>query len=260
MILDHDRVDNYNLSSLAYLLSAGDMLPIEIEERWYRKYGKSISQGYGATETGAAVSIGELGEGNVKGSVGKIMSFQSVRVVDPDTLNSVSPGQPGELLVSSDNMITHYWNNPEETAKCFVEMDGRLWYRTGDIMKLDENNWLFFLDRTSDMIKHKGYRIAASEIDTVLQEHVAVISSCVVGVPDEKVGERIKAFVVLKEDVRGVTAYDLMKWCRQRLAAYKVPHYIEFRDMLPKSKVGKLLRREMRDEEVRKQQGDMRIR
>jgi long-chain acyl-CoA synthetase len=258
MILDHERVDQYDMSSLLYTVSAGDVLPLEIEERWQRKFGKRICQGYGATETGAIVSVDELGDEKVKGSAGKIMPFQHVKVVNPETLEPLSSGQPGELLVSSNNMVTSYWNNPEETAKCFVKLDGRLWYKTRDIVRIDENGRLFFLDRTTDMIKHKGYRIAASEIEAVLQDHVAVIASCVVGVPDEKVGERIKAFVVLKEDVRGVTAYDLMKWCRQRLASYKVPQYIEFRDMLPKSKVGKLLRREMRDEELRKRQGNMR--
>jgi long-chain acyl-CoA synthetase len=114
---------------------------------------------------------------------------------------------------------------------------------------MDENRWLFYLDRSVDTLKHKGYRVAVSEIEAVLQEHPAVISACVVGVPDEKVGERIKAFAVLKQDVKGVSAYDLLKWCRERLVSYKVPQYIEFRDMLPKSKVGKLLRRELRAEE-----------
>lgn len=252
MILDHERLDQYDLKSIRYILSAGDVLPLDTEQRWHSKFGTEIIQGYGATETGAAVSVGEPGGANIKGSAGKIMPFQEVKVVKPDTLESVPPDQPGELLVSSADMITGYWNNPEETARCFVEIDGRLWYRTGDIVKIDEKGWLFFLDRTSDMIKHKGYRIAASEIDAVLMDHPTVTASCVVGVPDEKVGERIKAFVVLKEDVRGATAYDLIKWCRRRLPAYKVPQYIEFRDMLPKSKVGKLLRREMRDEELRK--------
>jgi long-chain acyl-CoA synthetase len=105
-----------------------------------------------------------------------------------------------------------------------------------------------------DTIKHKGYRVASSEIEAALQEHPAVIASCVVGIPDEKVGERIKAFVILKADVKGVSAYDLIKWCKDRLAPYKIPQYIEFRDMLPKSKVGKLLRRELRAEERKKQE------
>ncbi|MBP1738696.1 MAG: acyl-CoA synthetase (AMP-forming)/AMP-acid ligase, partial [Deltaproteobacteria bacterium] len=111
---------------------------------------------------------------------------------------------------------------------------------------------IYFVDRTVDTIKHKGYRVSASEIEAVLQEHPAVVGACVVGVPDEKVGERIKAYVVLKEDIKGITGYDLIKWCRKNLVAYKIPQYIEFRDMLPKSKVGKLLRREIRDEEKRR--------
>jgi long-chain acyl-CoA synthetase len=123
-------------------------------------------------------------------------------------------------------------------------------------MSMDEDGNIYFIDRTVDTIKHKGYRVSSSEIEAVLQEHQAVMASCVVGVPDPQLGERIKAFVVLKEDIKGITGYDLIKWCRQRLVSYKVPQYIEFRDMLPKSKVGKLLRRELRAEERKKLEED----
>ena len=105
---------------------------------------------------------------------------------------------------------------------------------------IGEDGQLYFVDRGADIIKYKGYRVSASEIEAVLQDHPAVIAACVVGVPDAKTGERIKAIVVLKEDARGVSSLDLLNWCRERLASYKVPRYIEFRDMLPKSKVGKL--------------------
>jgi len=249
MILEHDRVDYYNLSSLKYCFSGGDVLPTEVAERWLKKFGKPICVGYGATETCGRVSLTPMGEDTPAGSAGKVTPLQRVKLVDPDTLEPVPSGEPGELLVSSEHMVRNYWNKPEETADCFIEMDGKLWYRTRDIVRIDENGWLFYLDRSVDTLKHKGYRVAVSEIEAVLQEHPAVISACVVGVPDEKVGERIKAFAVLKEDVKGVSAYDLLKWCRERLAPYKVPQYIEFRDMLPKSKVGKLLRRELRAEE-----------
>jgi long-chain acyl-CoA synthetase len=151
-------------------------------------------------------------------------------------------------------MVSAYLNKPEETREAFVQLEGDTWYRTADIMSMDEDGNLFFVDRTVDTIKHKGYRVSASEIESVLQEHPAVIAACVVGLPDEKVGERIKAYVVLKEDIKGITGYELTKWCREYLVAYKVPHYIEFRDMLPKSKVGKLLRREIRSEEQRRQE------
>ncbi|MCJ7685015.1 MAG: AMP-binding protein, partial [Desulfobacteraceae bacterium] len=157
--------------------------------------------------------------------------------------------------VSSEHMVTRYINKPEETLESFIELEGQKWYRTADIMSMDEEGNLYFVDRTVDTIKHKGYRISASEIEAVLQEHTAIIASCVVGVADPRVGERIKAFVVLKEDIKGITGYDLIKWCRSRLVSYKIPQYIEFRDMLPKSKVGKLLRREIRSEEERKAEG-----
>jgi long-chain acyl-CoA synthetase len=149
-------------------------------------------------------------------------------------------------------MVSNYLNKPEETAAAFVEIEGKKWYRTADVMSMDEEGNLYFVDRTVDTITHKGYRISASEIESVLQEHPAVVAACAVGVPDKKVGERIKAYVVLKEDIKGITGYDLIKWCRGTLVSYKVPHYIEFRDMLPKSKVGKLLRREIRSEEKRR--------
>lgn len=252
MILEHDRLDYYNLSSLIYCFSGGDALPAEVARRWQKKLGRPIYQGYGATETCGGVALTPAGEPFPEGAAGKILPVWQIRLTDPDTLETVPPGEAGELLVSSDRMVTAYWNKPEETAERFVELDGRLWYRTGDIVRVDENGWLFFVDRSADIIKHKGYRVAASKVERVLQEHPAVVAACVVGVPDAKVGERIKAFVVLKEDVKGVTAHELSKWCQDRLASYEVPQYIEFRDMLPKSKVGKLLRRELRAEERRK--------
>ena len=113
---------------------------------------------------------------------------------------------------------------------------------------------MYFHDRSVDVIKHMGYRVAASKVDNVLQEHPAVIASCTIGVPDHAVGERIKSFVVVRDDVKGVSGQELIRWCRDRLAPYEVPQYVEFRDMLPKSKAGKVLRRELRDEERRKRE------
>ncbi len=252
MILDHQRLDQYDLSSLTYCFSGGDVLPVEIGKRWKEKFGRPIYQGYGATETCGGVAMCPVDRDNPPKSVGRIVDSKKVKIIDPATLAPVAAGEPGELLVSSQYMVTSYLNKPEETAAAFVDLDGKKWYRTADIMSMDADGNLFFVDRTVDTIKHKGYRVSASEIESVLQEHPAVVASCVVGVPDEKVGERIKAYVVLKEDIKGITGYELIKWCRETLVSYKVPHYIEFRDMLPKSKVGKLLRREIRSEEKRR--------
>jgi long-chain acyl-CoA synthetase len=255
MILEHDRLDQYDLSSVKYWFSGGDVLPIEVGRRWKEKFGKNIYQGYGATETCGGVSMCPVDAESPPQSAGQIVPSKKVKIVASNTLKTVDTGEAGELLVSSRYMVTRYLNKPEETAESFVEMDGDTWYRTGDIMSMDKEGNLYFVDRTVDTIKHKGYRVSSSEIEAVLQEHQAVIASCVVGVEDPKVGERIKAFVVLKEDIKGITGYDLIKWCRERLVSYKVPHYIEFRDMLPKSKVGKLLRREIRSEEKRRAEG-----
>ena len=252
MMLEHDRLDQYDLSSVDYWFSAGDVLPVEVGKRWREKFGKVIFQGYGATETCGGVSMCPVDRENPPKSVGIIVSSKRIRIVKPETLEEVRPGEAGELLVTSEAMVTSYLNKPEETRESFVKLDGELWYRTSDVMFIDEEGNFYFVDRTVDTIKHKGYRVSASEIEAVLQEHPAVIGTCVVGIPDEKAGERIKAYVVLKEDIKGITGYDLIKWCREKLVSYKIPQYIEFRDMLPKSKVGKLLRREIRSEERRR--------
>jgi long-chain acyl-CoA synthetase len=172
--------------------------------------------------------------------------------VDSETLEPVPTGTPGELLVTSEFISKSYWKKPEETATSYAHIDGKTWYRMKDFVRMDEAGELFYVDRSADIIKYKGYRVSCSEIEAVLQDHPAVVGACVVGVPDPKVGERIKGIVVLKEDVRGVSGSELLKFCKERLAAYKIPQYLEFRDMLPKSKVGKLLRREVRDEERRR--------
>ena len=185
-------------------------------------------------------------------SIGSPLKSRKCKIVDPDTLEPVSTGETGELLVTSDYTIKQYWNKPEETRRAYVEIDGETYYRMGDYVRQDEQGEIHYIERSADIIKYKGYRVSASEIETVLQDHPTVIGACVVGVPDPRVGERIKAMVVLKEDARGVDAPELLKWCRERLAPYKIPQYIEFRDMLPKSKVGKLLRREIREEERRR--------
>jgi long-chain acyl-CoA synthetase len=249
MILEHDRVDQYDLSSLSYCFSAADVLPQDVARRWTDKFHLPIYQGYGATETCGGVIMCPTDRESPPMSMGLKVPSKEIRVTDPDGVDAIPTGDPGELLVNSELMVWAYLNKPEETEKSFVTIDDKLWYRTGDIVRQDENGFVYFVDRTVDAIKHKGYRVSASEVEAVLQEHPAVIESCVIGIPDKKVGERVKAFVVLKKDVKGVTGYELTKFCRDRLPAYKIPQYIEFRDMLPKSKVGKLLRKEIRSEE-----------
>jgi len=261
MILENDRLDLYDLSSLKYCWSGGDVLPLEVFNRWKAKFHVPIYQVYGATEVGF-VAMTPLAEEPLPGAVGRPLPSREIRIVDPETLEPVPPGTPGELLVTSEYISKGYWKKPEETAKAYVKIDGRIWYRMNDFVRTDQDGQLYYVDRGADIIKYKGYRVSCSEIEAVLQDHPAVIGACVVGVPDSRVGERIKGIVVLKEDVRGISGSELLKWCRDRLAPYKIPQYIEFRDMLPKSKVGKLLRREIRDEErrrIRKEKGKISV-
>lgn len=261
MILENDRLDFFDLSSLRFCWSGGDVLPLEVYNRWKAKYHLPIYQVFGATEVGFT-AMSPLDREPVPGSIGRPLSSRESKVVDPETLEPVQPGAPGELLVTSEFMAKEYWNKPEETAASYVPLEGKIWYRMKDYVRMDDEGQLFYVDRSADIIKCKGYRVSCSEIEAVLQDHPAVVAACVVGVPDPKAGERIKGIVVLKEDVRGVSGSELIRWCNERLASYKVPQYLEFRDMLPKSKVGKLLRREVRDEErrrVEKRQGPIQV-
>ena len=255
MILENDRLDLFDLSSLKYCWSGGDVLPLEVFKRWKEKFRVPIHQVYGATEVGFT-AMSPLGREPVAGSIGQPLPSREIRVVDSETLEQVPTGTPGELLVTSEYISKGYWNNPEETEASYVEINGKIWYRMKDFVKLDQDGQLYYVDRSADIIKYKGYRVSCSEIEAVLQDHPAVVGACVVGVPDPSVGERIKGIVVLREDVRGVSGTELIRWCKERLAPYKAPQYIESRDMLPKSKVGKLLRREVRDEERRRTQKD----
>ncbi len=238
-LLENDRVRQYRLGSLRYCYSGGDVLPREVFERWRRLTGVPIYQVYGSTEVGH-VAYSRLDEEPRPDVIGRPLASYRCRVVE------------GELLVTADFNIKSYWNEPEETRRSFVAVGGEIHYRTGDDVVLEEDGGLRFVERAADVIKHKGFRVSASEVEAVLQDHPTVVGACVVGVADADAGERVKAIVVLKRDARGVTGGELKAWCRERLAGYKVPAHVEFRDMLPKSKVGKLLRREIRDEESRK--------
>ncbi len=251
MILENDRIDRYDLGSLKYCFCGGDVLPEEVKQRWRERCGVPIHQVYGSTEVGH-VAYSRIGQEPSPRAIGFPLKSRQCLIVDPETLAPVAAGESGELLVTSDFTLKHYFEKPEETRRAFVEVNGRTWCRMGDFVSMLPSGELIYVERSADIIKHKGYRVSASEVEAALQDHPTVIGACVVGIPDPKVGERIKAIVVLKEDARGVGGTELMRWCRERLAPYKVPAYIEFRDMLPKSKVGKLLRREVRDDERRR--------
>jgi len=258
MLLENDRLDRYDLSSLQYCYCGGDVLPAEVKERRRSHCGIPIYQVYGSTEVGH-VTYSKIGVEPSPRAIGFPLQSRECRIVDPVTLEKVPTGESGELLVTSPYTLKAYLKKPEETEKAYVELDGLTWCRMGDFVSAEPTGELIYVERSADIIKHKAFRVSASEVEATLQDHPTVIGACVVGIPDPKVGERIKAIVVLKEDARGVGGTELIRFCQDRLAAYKVPSYIEFRDMLPKSKVGKLLRREVRDDEARRTSKDKKL-
>jgi long-chain acyl-CoA synthetase len=258
-LLDCPRQAHYGLGTLRACWSAGDVLPGETAEAWKRRTGLPIHQVYGSTET-VCVAATPLGADPAPGTVGRVIGTRRVRIVDPESLEEVPPGAAGELLVGSESAegTAAYWENAAETEAAYVSAEGTRWCRTGDVVRRTPQGDLEFLDRRADLIKHKGFRVSAARVESVLQDHPAVLAAAVVGTPNAEAGENVKAFVILDRDARGVGAFDLVRHCRERLLPYEVPDHIEFRDMLPRSKVGKVLRRELREEERRKGRGGVR--
>ena len=252
MILENDRLDRYDLSSLKFCYCGGDVLPAEVFKRWRDSYKTPIYQVYGSTEAGH-VTYSRLDEEPKPTAIGRPLPSRECIVVNPESLECLPPtARPANFSSPVNTRSRNTGTNPRRTARSYVDIDGVTYYRMGDFVSRTPEGELVYMERSADVIKHKGYRVSASEVEAVLQDHPTVIGACVVGIPDKKVGERIKAIVVMKEDAKGVSGTELIKWCRDHLASYKVPSYVEFRDMLPKSKVGKLLRREVRDDERRR--------
>jgi long-chain acyl-CoA synthetase len=203
--------------------------------------------GWGMSETASLGICNPYGRPKLN-SIGVPFIDVDVRIVDPDTLQDVERGKPGEIWVKSPYVMKGYWNSPEETAKVFTK-DG--WLRTGDVAYMDEEGYIFIVDRTKDIIIAGGYNIYPNEIDEVLLRHPKVKDAITIGIPDEYRGETVKSFVQLAVGV-DCTAEELIAYCRENLAAYKIPRFIEFREELPRTNVGKAMRRLLREEEMAK--------
>jgi long-chain acyl-CoA synthetase len=245
---DHKDTDKANWKRLKLVLSGADTLHESTMHGWERRTGTRITEGYGLSETCAASHVNPIHRAKA-GSFGCPIPNMLAAVVDPETLEFAPAGEVGELVLCGPSVMQGYWNKPAESAKVFMERDGRRWMRTGDIVRMDDEGYFHFYDRTKDLIKFKGYSIFAKDVEDVLYGHPQVKAAGVIGVPDPAVGQRIKAIVVLQGDARGKVSEDEIKaYCRQQLADYKVPHIVEFRGELPKTDVGKVSRRELREE------------
>jgi long-chain acyl-CoA synthetase len=222
-------------------------MPLELIDQT-RDMGINYGEGWGMSETTSLGIANPLLGMSKAGSIGIPFPDTDVRIVDIENgTEDVPQGQPGELIIRSPLTMKEYWNNPEETAGQMK--DG--WLYTGDIVVQDEDDYFAIVDRKKDMIIAGGYNVYPREIDEVLYQHPLIADAVAIGINDEYRGETVKAFVVLKEG-ETATEKDIIDFCREKLAAYKAPKIIEFRDELPKSAVGKILRKVLRDEEAKK--------
>jgi len=247
---DHKDTGKANWRRLRLVLSGADTLHVSTMQQWAQRTGSNITEGFGMSETAGASHLNPLDRAK-PGSFGCPIPGMLGAVMDPERLEFVPPGETGELLLAGANVMQGYWGQPHENARAFVERNGVRWLRTGDIVRMDAEGYFHFYDRAKDLIKFKGLSIFAKDIEDVLYAHPQVKAAGVIGVPDPAVGQRIKALVVLEGDARGKVSEDEIKaYCRKSLAEYKVPHVVEFRGELPKTDVGKVSRRELRDESI----------
>jgi long-chain acyl-CoA synthetase len=245
---DHKDTDKVNWRRLKLLVSGADTLHESTMQGWARRTGSQITEGYGLSETAASGHINPIHR-RKPGSFGCPVPNMHAAVVDPQTLDFVPAGSTGELVLAGPSVMQGYWKRDEENARAFFARAGLRWMRTGDIVRMDEEGYFHFYDRSKDLIKFKGHSVFAKDVEDVLYGHPQIKAAGVVGVADAAVGQRIKAIVVLQGDARGKVSEDEVKtFCRERLADYKVPHIVEFRGELPKTDVGKVSRRELREE------------
>jgi long-chain acyl-CoA synthetase len=231
-----------DFSGLRLTLGGGMAVQEAISRKWQEVTGQVIVQGYGLTETSPAAISNPLYLKHFNGSIGLPISSTEAQIFD-DHGNEMAVGKTGEICIRGPQVMEGYWQNPEETEN--VMLPGG-WFRTGDIGRMDENGFFYIEDRKKDMILVSGFNVYPNELEGVIVEMEGVLEAAAIGIPDEKSGEVVKLFVVRNDP--SVTKEDVLKFCRENLTGYKVPKEIEFRDDLPKTNVGKILRRALREE------------
>ncbi|MFB4165832.1 long-chain-fatty-acid--CoA ligase [Alteribacillus sp. JSM 102045] len=247
-LINEPSISNYDLSSIEACLSGSAPLPLEVQERFEKLTKGKLVEGYGLTETSPVAISNPIWGKRKSGSIGVPWPDTDAAILSAETGEIADVGEIGEIMLKGPQVMKGYWNRPEETAAVFNDDD---WFLTGDMGYMDDDGYFYIVDRKKDMIIAGGFNIYPREIEEVLYEHEAVQEAAVIGVPDPYRGETVKAFIVLKSG-KNVTKDDLEKYCRTHLAAYKVPRLFEFRKDLPKTMVGKILRRVLVEEEKEK--------
>jgi long-chain acyl-CoA synthetase len=246
---DYEKTDRVNWKKIKVLISGADALLEDTAVGWEKRTSARIHEGWGMTETTSTGMVNPYGRAKI-GSFGVPMPGCVAGIVEAEGTKFLPVGSTGELVFKGANVFAGYWNKPEATKEVFLEEDGETWLRTGDLARMDEEGYFYFYDRKKDMIKYKGLQVFAREVEEVITSHPQVREAGVIGVPDPDVGEKVKAIVVLESEARGrVSEEDIVKYCAGKISGYMVPKIVEFRGEVPKTDIGKVSRRELREEE-----------
>ena len=248
-LVNHPKAASTDFSSLVAVISGGAPLPIEIARKFREVTGASLVEGYGLSETSPLTHINPIGvpmDEMVEGSIGLPAPDTMVKIVDPEDYSKTLPiGEVGELAIRGPQVMQGYYGMPNETKNAMKEGG---WFRTGDIAKIDEAGYTYIVDRKKDIIIVSGYNVVPREVEEVLYTHPAILEAAVAGLTHPKRGEMVASWVVLKEGATA-TEGDIIKFCKEYLDPYKVPKQVTFKDELPKSMIGKILRRKLQEEE-----------
>jgi fatty-acyl-CoA synthase len=249
-LLGSPHMDRYDLSSLVYIGGGGAAMPEAVAQRLLEQFGLRYVEGYGLTET-AAPSHTNPPDAPKKQCLGiPFMSVES-RIVDPETLAELPPGESGEIVISGPQVFKGYWKRPEATAAAFFDRDGFRFFRSGDMGRVDEEGYFFMTDRLKRMINASGFKVWPAEVEALMFRHPAIQEACIIGTRDAYRGESVKAVVVLRQDHKGkVSEQDIIDWCRENMAVYKMPRAVTFVDALPKSGSGKVMWRALQEAEM----------
>ncbi len=250
--LANPNLTQYDISSLSRVGGGGAAMPEAVAQRLKDLTGLDYIEGYGLSETIAPTHINPPDRPK-KQCLGIPICDTDARVLHPDTLQELGPGEVGEIVSSGPQIFQGYWKNPEATAACFIELDGKRFFRTGDLGRYDDEGYFFIVDRLKRMINASGYKVWPAEVEALLYAHPDIQEACIIGTTDRHRGETVKAVVVLKAASQGkVTSEEIIGWCRNRMAAYKIPRVVEFADTLPKSATGKVQWRVLQEREQNK--------
>ncbi|MCK6420158.1 MAG: long-chain fatty acid--CoA ligase [Aquabacterium sp.] len=254
-MLGSPDVAQFDLSSLRYLSGGGAAMPQAVAERLQRDFGLTFAEGYGLTETAAPTHANPPERAKLQ-CLGIPIFGTDSRIVDPETLAELPPGEVGEIVTHGPMVFKGYWGHPEATRAAFVEIDGKPFFRTGDLGTMDDEGYFFITDRLKRMINASGYKVWPSEVELLLFKCPAVQEACVIASRDAYRGETVKAVVVLRAEARGrTTEQHIIDWAREHMAAYKAPRIVRFVDALPKSGAGKVMWRLLQEQEAASAQG-----